>query len=116
MVVKNPADALEKDLARFRFKGPGIRKTDTEHFDIMAGEFTPHHAQIESIQATDEEILRIGREARDERLVGTHSGRIARAAGNLSDGSGYLVDMYGNPINRNQNVPVTPMKRKPSDW
>ena len=116
MVVKNPADALEKDLARFRFKGPGIRKTDTEHFDIMAGEFTPHYAQIESIQATDEEILRIGREARDDRLVGTHSGKIARAAGNLSDGSGYLVDLYGNPINRTQAVPVTPMKRKPSDW
>ena len=116
MASASGGDKLDKELARFGFKGPGIRATDKEHFDIMAAEFPAYTAQIETINATEDEILRIGREARDSRFVGTSSGRIARAVGSLADGSGYLVDAQGKPINRTQQAPITPMKRKAADW
>lgn len=109
-------DKLERELARFQFKGPGIKSTDEKHFDIMAGEFPSYQVQVESINANEQEILEIGRDARDNRLVATQAGRIVRAVGSLSDGTGYLVDAYGNPLRNAQQVPITPLKRKPQDW
>ena len=116
MASQSGGDKLEKELARFKFKGPGIRATDKDHFDIMGGEFPAYNAQIENIRATEDEILLIGREAREARLVCTASGGIARAIGSLADGSGYLVDSNGRPLNRTPQASVTPMKRKASDW
>ena len=115
-MVKNPAEAMEKELARFQFKGAGIRKTDAEHFDIMAGEFPSYQVSADNFKGTEQDALELGRAARDERLVITTSGQIARAMGTLGDGSGYLVDASGRPINRNVTAPITPMKRKASDW
>lgn len=115
-MAANSGDKLEKDLARFNFKGPGIRHTDEKHFDIMAGEFPIYNAKIETIQANEEEILRIGREARDARLVGTASGQVLQAVGSLADGTGYLVDSHGRAINRTPQAPITPMSRKAKDW
>ena len=110
------SDKIERDLARFSFKGPGIRKTDSEHYDVMAGEFPNYNVKVDTIQANEQEILEIGREARDGRLVGTRSGRIARAVGSLSDGSGYLVDAQGVPVSSHNQAPVTPMPRRAKEW
>lgn len=115
---KNPIDAIEKDLARFEHKGPGIKRMvkDGEHvFDIMETEFRPYKLHGE-VEGSEEEFLKVGREARDARLVGTQSGQVVRAVGSLGDGTGYLVDQHGRPINRNVQAPVTPMPRRAKDW
>ena len=135
MVVKNPADALEKDLARFTLKG--FRVDPIEHAvfdregrivregkcDYMKGEFPSYHLKVDQVDIpgsrdyhAGDEIILIGQETRDARLVGTTSGRVATAYGNLADGTGTLFDQYGQPVSRAAPPPVTPMKRKPSDW
>jgi len=110
--MKSLADRIEQDMARFEHKGPGIRQVGSDHFDIMAGEFNAYRFDIGS----EEDALTLGREARDLRLVGTKSGQVARAVGSLSDGTGYLLNAQGQPVNRTPQAPITPMKRKAADW
>jgi hypothetical protein len=112
---RSGGDKLEKELARFDLKGPRISRVGDKAFDYMESEFRPYTLHGE-VQGNEEEYMKIGREARDSRLVGTASGQVVRAVGSLVDGTGYLVDANGRPINRTPQAPVTPMKRKASDW
>lgn len=115
MAASSAGDKLDKVLAAFNLKGPGIKKVDREHFDIMETEFRPYKLHGEAV-GNEEEFMQVAREARDERLVGMSNGQVARAIGGLGDGTGYLVDAQGRPINRTPQAPVTPMKRKVADW
>jgi hypothetical protein len=83
--------------------------------DTMEREFREYNLHGEA-EGSEAKFVEIAREARDERLVGLQNGSVARAVGGLADGTGYLVDARGNPINRTPQAPVTPMKRKASDW
>lgn len=117
-MAKNTQDAIEKDLARFEHKGPGIKpmvRGDEKVFDIMESEFRPYQLHGE-VEGNEEEFLRVGRDARDARLVGNQNGQVYRAVGSLQDGTGYLVDQHGRPINRTQQAPITPMPRRSKDW
>lgn len=114
-MAKDSGDKLAKELARFDLKGPRIQRVGDKAFDIMESEFRPYTLHGE-MQGNEEEYMKIGREAREARLVGMANGQVARAVGGLGDGTGYLVDAQGRPINRTPNAPVTPMGRKAKDW
>ncbi|GAC1687204.1 MAG: hypothetical protein PVS2B2_26090 [Candidatus Acidiferrum sp.] len=111
-------DRWEKEVARFEHKGPGIKKMTVNGekvFDIMESEFRAYNLHGE-VEGNEEDFMDVARHARDQRLVGTKSGAVARAIGSLGDGSGYLVDAQGRPINRTPRAPVTPMGRSKKDW
>jgi len=118
-VAKSFTEQWEKESARFEHKGPAIKrmtKDGEKVFDIMESEFRPYQLHGE-VEGNEEEFVRVGREARDSRLVGMKNGNVVRAVGSLADGTGYLVDQHGRPINRNvQQAPITPMRRKAEDW
>lgn len=127
-MARNAADALEKDLARFNRKGPLVKVIEHAQFDssghlvregkfdYMEREFHPYKMKVEGIEQDEEAYLETGRDARDQRLVITAAGGIARAMGSLGDGTGYLVDQHGRPINRTPQAPITPMPRRSKDW
>jgi hypothetical protein len=112
---QSSGEKLEKVLAQFSLKGPAIKRVGEKSFDLMESEFRPYKLHGEAV-GSEEEFMQVAREAREERLVGMANGSVARAVGTIGDGTGYLVDARGNPINRTPQAPVTPMKRKASDW
>lgn len=142
MASASGGDKLDKELARFEKKGPLIKCIEHAVFDrdgrlvregscdTMEAEFRPYkltglsenfqtdpHAEsCAQLRGSEDEFYALGKQARDDRLVITTSGQIARAIGSIADGAGYLLDQHGRPINRTPQAPVTPMKRKANDW
>ena len=130
-MAKSFTEQWEKESARFEHKGPAIKRVGEKMFDIMETEFRPYtltgvsenyatdpHAEsCAQLRGSEQEFFEKAREARDQRLVGMKNGTVVRAVGGLADGTGYLVDQHGRPINRNvQQAPITPMRRKAEDW
>lgn len=142
-MAKSFTEQWEKESARFEHKGALVdtlehavfdkegRLVKEGKFDIMEREFRcynltgmsegfatdPHAESCAQLRGSEQEFFEKAREARDQRLVGMKNGSVARAVGGLADGTGYLVDQHGRPINRNvQQAPITPMRRKAEDW
>lgn len=121
---------LERTLAPFSAKGPAIKRVfkqgDTEkYFDIMEREFRPFKRSGvkdpnsgAEVVGNEEEFMEVGRQARDERLVGMANGNVAVAVGELSSGTGMLYDLHGRPIVNGavQQAPVARTRRSPKDW
>lgn len=141
-MVKSFNERWEKESVRFDKKGPIIKVIEHATFgpdgklvregrcDTMEAEFRPYnltgaseafstdpHAEsCAQLRGSEAEFFEIAREARDQRLVGTKDGNVARAIGGLADGTGYLLDQHGRVIGRTPNAPITPMRRKAEDW
>ena len=124
------SDTLERVLSPFSAKGPAIKRVFKEgdpekYFDIMSNEFRPYKFKGNrdpnsgaEVVGSEEEFLEVGRQARNERLVGLKSGTVAIAAGDLASGTGMLYDMNGRPILNGavQVAPVARTRRSPKDW
>jgi hypothetical protein len=129
------ADAPDKILAPFSSKGalvqvlePSVRDghgriVKEGKFDLMEREFRPYklHGRTDpssaDVEGSEQEFFELGKQVRDERLVGMANGKVVRAVGDLKHGTGMLVDLYGRPIGSNvQEAPVTRSKRSPKDW
>lgn len=141
-MVKSFSERWDKESVRFDKKGPIIKVLEHATFgadgklvkegrcDTMEAEFRPYnltglsksfatdvHAEsCAELVGNEEAFVVVAREARDNRLVGTANGQVARAIGGLADGTGYLVDQHGRPIGRTPNAPITPMTRRSKDW
>ena len=100
IVREGKHDIMEREFRTFKLKGNRDPNSGAE----LVGD--------------EAEFVEKGREARDERLVGLGSGQVARAAGDLRDGSGMLYDLNGRPIvTKTPQAPVqNRTKRSPKDW
>ena len=125
------ANELERALAPFSIKGAAIKKLesrrgtyeDPANSDLMEKEFRPYklHGTTDigspDVAGDEAEFYELGKQARDDRLVGLRNGTVARAAGQLGSGTGMLYDMNGRPIGGSvQQAPVARTRRSPKDW
>ena len=98
VVREGTHDIMEREFRSFKYRGNKDPNSGAE------------------LVGSEEDFLAVGREARDQRLVGMASGQVAIAVGELGQG-GMLYDMNGRPITSStQQTPVQRTRRSPRDW